>query len=58
MQLQTSKTNVIVIEVKDQIVSDLRMVNSKVMKINGKSISNHTYLPTNEHPFDHYLVYT
>lgn len=44
-------------DTKDQIVTNLYIMESHVTMIDGKSISNKTYLPCNEHPFDHFLVW-
>lgn len=57
IQLQTKKTNLIVMETKDQIVSDLNILESHVTMINGSETSDKTYLPSDEHPFDHFLVW-
>ena len=57
VQLQTEKVNLIVMETKDQIVSDLPILESQVTMINGDDTSDKTYLPCEEHPFDHFLVW-
>lgn len=57
IQLQTKKTNLIVMENKDQIISDLKIKKFHVVMISGGKVSEKTYLPSDEHPFDHFLVY-
>ena len=45
IQVQSRKTNVIVMETKDQIVTNLDILESHVGMISGKGISDKTYLP-------------
>ena len=56
IQLQTKKTNLIVMETKDQIVSSLPILKSHTTMIDGKNFTDKTYLPCEAHPFDHFLV--
>jgi len=57
IQLQSKKTNVIVMETKDQIVSSMPIAKSHVVMIDGKNFTDKTYLPCEAHPFDHFLVW-
>jgi hypothetical protein len=58
IQLQTKKANKLVIEVKDYIIST-RIISYKFIgMLNGDLMKETDTLPTNEHPFDHYVLYT
>ena len=57
IQVQSKKTNLIVMETKDQIVSTLPISRSRIEMIDGKDFSEKTYLPCESHPYDHFLVW-
>ena len=58
MQAQTSKAEKLVQENKDAIMTTLPFRMRHVMKIDGEKPNEKFYLPLNEHPFDHFLVFT
>ena len=55
-QGQFHKGNKIVEESKDKIISTLKIENASIMYINGKVPATENYVPTNYHPFDHFVV--
>ena len=57
MQVQTSKAEKLVQENKDAIMTTLPMKMTHVMKIDGEKPRDKVYLPLDEHPFDHYLIF-
>jgi uncharacterized membrane protein len=56
MQGQFAKAEQIVYESKDKIISNLKILEGKISYINGKVPSKENLVPTNEHPFDHFVV--
>lgn len=57
MQVQTSKAEKMVQENKDLILTTLPFKLKDVFTIAGQPISKDLFLPLDEHPFDHYLVF-
>ena len=55
-QGQFNKADKIVKESKDKIITTLRILKGKVSYISGQEISRDTLVPTDEHPFDHFVV--
>jgi endonuclease/exonuclease/phosphatase family metal-dependent hydrolase len=58
-QGQYEKGNIANVESKDKIITDLPIQkdSGKITFIDGHTIpDNNSYVPTNEHPFDHFLV--
>jgi hypothetical protein len=43
-------------ESKDKIISTLKIDEAKIMYISGRDTSKDSYVPTNEHPFDHFVL--
>ena len=43
-------------EAKDHILSDLKILEGYIVTIEGHSLGENTFLPLNEHPYDHLLV--
>ena len=57
MQVQTSKAEKLVQENKDAIMTTLPLDLKHVMKIDGDKPNEKSYLPLDEHPFDHFLIF-
>jgi hypothetical protein len=57
MQVQTSKAEKLVQENKDAIMTTLPFQLRHVLKIDGNEPSKNAYLPLDEHPFDHFLIF-
>jgi len=57
MQTQSSKAEKVVKESKDLIISTLSMTNGRILTITGNPCSDECFLPLDEHPFDHFLVF-
>ena len=57
MQVQTSKAEKLVEENKDAIMTTLPFELKHVMKIDGEKPKENTFLPLDEHPFDHFLIF-
>ena len=57
MQVQTSKAEKLVQENKDAIMTTLPFDMRHVMKIDGEKPREKAYLPLDEHPFDHFLIF-
>ena len=43
-------------ESKDKIISSLQIHKGEITFFNGKERSDNSFIPSNEHPFDHFLV--
>lgn len=56
MQLQYNKSNKLVQETKDYIISTGQLSKVRIMKIDGTETNSNDLLPTNAHPYDHFLV--
>jgi hypothetical protein len=56
VQLQTSKANVIVMETKDHLISTRKMKNFFIGTLSGNWMNEKVYLPSDEHPFDHFAI--
>lgn len=57
-QGQYHKADKMVYESKDKIVSSLAIAQGKITYITGNKPSNENLVPTDEHPFDHFVVVT
>jgi hypothetical protein len=58
-QGQYEKGNIANVESKDKIITDLPIINNSgsITFIDGHTpATNNSYVPTDEHPFDHFLV--
>ena len=56
MQEQFHKGNKLVAESKDKVLSTLNILAASVRFINNQQPHAGTLIPTNDHPFDHYVV--
>lgn len=54
LQAQVNKANVVARSCKDHLISDLSLLKSEVTLINGFNLN--VLLPTEMHPYDHYIV--
>ena len=57
MQVQTLKAETLVKENKDAIMTTLPIREKKVFTIAGNEPTDTNFLPLDDHPFDHYLVF-
>jgi hypothetical protein len=57
-QGQFNKADKIVCESKDKIISTLKIVDGRTSYITGKKPSKDNLVPTDEHPFDHFVLVT
>ena len=59
-QGQFHKAEKVIFESKDKIISTLKFneAETKTICINGKLPSRDSFIPSNEHPFDHFMVLT
>ena len=55
-QGQYNKAEKVVCESKDKIISTLKIVEGKTSYITGKQASSNNFVPTDEHPFDHFVL--
>ena len=55
-QAQFHKGNKIIQESKDKIISTLTIHSTRIMYITGTIPKHDNYVPTDEHPFDHFLL--
>lgn len=55
-QGQYNKADKVVRESKDKILSNLKLLNGKISYITGAEPSSQNLVPTDEHPFDHFVV--
>lgn len=59
MQPQRKKALVLDQSGKDYIVSELPILDAKIMLMNGDEVKEELpLLPNKDHPYDHYVVYT
>lgn len=56
MQPQTSKANEPVTACRDHILSSVPLIKPRVVSIEDNPSENVQYLPTSEHPHDHFVV--
>lgn len=54
-QAQFTKGNLAVEGSKDKLITNLPLTNGKIVLISGKPAKD-TIVPTDEHPFDHFMV--
>ena len=57
-QGQYHKADQIICESKDKIISTLRINEGRISYITGAKPNNDNLVPTNEHPFDHFVLVT
>lgn len=57
-QAQFRKANQEVRQSKDRIISTLRIIDGEISYLNGDKADGRSYIPTHEHPHDHFLVNT
>ena len=55
-QGQFHKADKIVKESKDKIITNLQIRKGQVTYMDGTEPNEHTLVPTNQHPFDHFVV--
>ena len=55
-QGQFNKADKVVRESKDKVISTMKISDGKVSYITGKEPSSQNLVPTDEHPFDHFVV--
>ena len=55
-QGQYNKADKVVRESKDKIISTLKIERGSISYITGAEPSNQNLVPTDEHPFDHFVV--
>ena len=55
-QGQFNKADKIVRESKDKIISTMKITGGKISYITGAEPSTQNLVPTDEHPFDHFVV--
>jgi hypothetical protein len=55
-QGQFNKADKIVKESKDKIISTMKILDGKISYITGKEPNNQNFVPTDEHPFDHFVL--
>jgi len=55
-QGQFNKAEKVVCESKDKIVSTLKILEGKTSYITGSHPSSDNLVPTDEHPFDHFVL--
>lgn len=57
MQVQSAKAEKLVKELKDSIMTTLPMETRYVFTISGKEPGEKEFLPLDDHPFDHFLIF-
>ena len=57
MQVQSSKAEKLVKELKDAIMTTLPIQTKHVFTISGKEPGEKEFLPLDDHPFDHFLIF-
>jgi len=57
-QGQFNKAEKIIYDSKDKIISNLKIKEGKISYITGAKPDNQNFVPSNEHPFDHFVVVT
>ena len=55
LQPQFNKAEKEIKESKDRIITSGRIIKAEIRYIGGEKADGKSYLPTNEHPFDHLL---
>ena len=55
-QGQFNKADKVVKESKDKIISTLKICDGKISYITGAEPSSQNLVPTDEHPFDHFVL--
>lgn len=55
-QGQYHKGDKTITESKDKVISNLKIEKGAVRYINSTEASSKSLIPTNEHPFDHFVV--
>ena len=55
-QGQFNKAEKVVKESKDKIISTLKICDGKISYITGAEPSSQNLVPTDEHPFDHFVL--
>ena len=55
-QGQFNKADKVVRESKDKVISTLKISEGKISYITGAEPSNQNLVPTDEHPFDHFVI--
>ena len=55
-QGQFHKADKIIRESKDKIISTMSLTAGRISYITGEQPSDKNLVPTNEHPFDHFIV--
>jgi hypothetical protein len=55
MQLQYNKSNKLVQESKDVIITNSHISKSRILKVDSSEVDG-DLLPTNTHPYDHFIV--
>ena len=55
-QVQHHKAEVVARDSKDSIVSSIPIVGGSISTISGQQVDSESFLPLDEHPFDHFLV--
>lgn len=56
LQGQFHKGNILIAESKDKIISNLQIVSGSLRYINNEKPNNDSLIPTDKHPFDHYVI--
>lgn len=57
MQTQTAKSEKLIKELKDAIMTTLPIETKHVFTISGLEPAENQFLPLDEHPFDHFLIF-
>lgn len=55
-QAQIHKGEKIIEESKDKIISTVKIIKGNIFYINGSSPKDKSLIPTNNHPFDHFVI--
>lgn len=55
-QAQFKKGNILVQESKDKIISNFPIKDHYISYINGHKINKDSLVPSDDHPFDHFVV--
>jgi hypothetical protein len=56
MQVQFKKSGELVKENKDAILSNFEFKEYAIKKVNGENATENDLLPSDEHPYDHFIV--
>jgi hypothetical protein len=57
-QAQYKKGNISVKESKDKIITTLKIQQGNIYYVSGEVPKKDSYVPSDEHPFDHFVVVT